>query len=148
MDRLTNLTMRAAGMYGLLSEILSNGALWNRYGQDDDLQDRIAMAVADHENATAYFAGLPAAPLPDVHAAAWMTPLLATAEGAYDAAAKVSGSALLAGETPKAGRAEQQRLIYEQACIALRGLFCVVDELKTQIAAPGVKVDGGAQCEK
>jgi hypothetical protein len=61
MDEFTNIKLRAAGMYGLLSEILGNGALWNRYGQDDDLRERIEMAVADHEASIEYFKTLPAA---------------------------------------------------------------------------------------
>jgi hypothetical protein len=61
MDEFTNIKLRAAGMYGLLSEILGSGALRNHYGQDDDLSERIEMAVADHEASIEYFKALPAA---------------------------------------------------------------------------------------
>lgn len=69
----------------------------------------------------------------------WKQNLLEVAREAYAAAANVSGSALLAGETPKAKQAEQRRLVYENACAALQGLFCVVDELEKRIATDGVK---------
>lgn len=45
--------MRAAGMYGLLSEILGSGAFRNHYGSDPDLIERIKMACADQESVMA-----------------------------------------------------------------------------------------------
>jgi hypothetical protein len=41
--------MQAAGMYGLLSEVLASGVLFNRYGSDADLRERIQRAVSDYE---------------------------------------------------------------------------------------------------
>lgn len=53
--------MRAAGMYGLLSEILGSGALHQRYGTDSDLIDRVKMACQDQERAMAAASNAPLA---------------------------------------------------------------------------------------
>ncbi|HYG43191.1 MAG TPA: hypothetical protein VEA17_09745 [Bordetella sp.] len=66
-----------------------------------------------------------------------------TLQYAYELAAKVSGSALLAGEVKgKAARDEQSALVYHDACITLGSIGVALDELKSTAAK-----DGGECCQ-
>jgi len=61
--------------------------------------------------------------------------ILQALDRAYDHAARISGSSLLAGETPHGKQAEQRALVYEEACVTLRILFSARHDLAIHVAA-------------